>query len=409
MERDGIEHVGHDPELLRTIPAATATMPPMIKRWRTRPMLGWAVLVAAEGLGILLLLPFGRVYQPSLALHQLHLVVLAVIGAAGWIAVLWRPSRLSRYLLLAPLPLFAGVVIAAIVSPFPSLSWPATWQTAAYAGIFWLLAVQASHPVGRRAIVAVIGIVVAVTLASYFLTVLIEWRTWFSLDLSISSLPLRPGNVGGLAFIPTYLADLVALGSPVVAATLWTRGARFPAIGFGLIAFVAIVLTGTRSVLLIITGLALAVVLIAIRDRAGRRAVTVVITTVMAVAAIGLVVIVASPRSFDEGRSSAYTSAITQFTGSPIVGTGPGTYGAERMDDPVPIIDWLAFPDAHNIPLNTLAESGLVGFVGLLATLALMALAVRGSWRRSPEGRIVIAGALFGLAAFAAHGLVDVV
>ena len=118
------------------------------------------------------------------------------------------------------------------------------------------------------------------------------------LGFPVSSLPLRPSNVGGLAQIPTYLADLVGVGTPVVAATLWLRGARIPAVLFGLVAFGAIVLTGTRSVLLIIAGLALAAFLIAIRDRAGRRAVSVVITAVLAVGAVGLVVALASSAQF---------------------------------------------------------------------------------------------------------------
>ena len=367
------------------------------------------MVVGAESLLILLLLPYGRVYQGVLWLHELHLLVLAAAGAAGWIAVMWRPSSLPRFLLLAPLPLFAAVVVTAFVSPYPSLSWPAAWQTAAYAGIFWLLALQASHPAGRRYLVTVIGIVVTLALASYFAAVLVEWRRLLHLGFAVTSLPLRPSNVGGLGQGPTVLADVVAVGTPVVVATLWRRGARIPAVLFALIAFGAIVLTGTRSVLLITGGLALAAVLIAIRDRAGRRAASVVITAVLAIGAVGLVVALTSSRSFDEGRSSAYASALTRFTESPILGSGPGTYGVERMHDPVAIIGWLAFPDAHNILLNNLAESGIIGFLGLSATIAFVGLAVRGSWRRSPGERIVVAGALFGLAIFAMHGMVDVV
>jgi O-antigen ligase len=381
----------------------------MIERWRVSPRLGWAVVVGAESLLILLLLPFGRVYQGLLWLHEVHLLVLAVVGAAGWVAVIWRPSRLSPFLLLAPLPLFAAVVVTAFVSPYPSLSWPAAWQTAAYAGIFWLLALQASHPAGRRSLVAVIGLVVAVVAASYFAAVLVEWRRLLRLGFPVSSLPLRPSDVGGLAQIPTLLADVVAVGTPVFVATLWRRGARLPAVLFGLVAFGAVVLTGTRSVLLIIAGLALAVVLIAIRDRARRRAVSLVVTAVMALGAVGLVVVLTSARSLDEGRSSAYASALARFVESPILGSGPGTYGVERMHDPVSVLGWLVFPDAHNIVLNNLAESGIVGLVGLVATVALVALAIRGSWRRSPGERLVIAGALFGLAVFAGHGMVDVV
>ena len=81
----------------------------------------------------------------------------------------------------------------------------------------------------------------------------------------------------------------------------------------------------------------------------------------------------------------------------------------KRMGDPVDVIGHLPFPDAHNIVLNNLAESGIVGLVGLLATIVLLGLAIRASWRRSPAERLVIGGALVGLAIFAGHGMVDVI
>ena len=256
-------------------------MPRMIERWRVSPRLGWAVVVGAELLLILLLLPYGRVYQGEVWLREVQALVLAVVGAAGWIAVMWRPSRLSPLLLLAPLPLFAAVVVTAFASPYPSLSWPAAWLTAAYAGVFWLLAIQASHPAGRRYLVAVVGIVVTVVLASYFAAVLVEWRRLLLLGFPVSSLPLRPANVGGLTLNGT--SYVVGVGAPVVVATLWVRGMRIPAALLGIVAFGAIVISGKRSVLLIIAGLTLATLLFAIRDRVGRRAVSVVITAVLAV------------------------------------------------------------------------------------------------------------------------------
>ncbi len=121
------------------------------------------------------------------------------------------------------------------------------------------------------------------------------------------------------------------------------------------------------------------------------------------------VVILGSGRSFDEGRSSAYASAISRFTESPILGTGPGTYGVLRMADAVDAPGNLVFPDAHNIPLNTAAESGIVGLAALILTGVLLALGVRQAWRSGSADRLVIAGALFGLAIFIGHGMVDVV
>ena len=381
----------------------------MTELWRERLASRWTLVVGVEALLIVQLLRFGLVFTGTPGLHQFQIIALGLGGALGWIAVVWRPTALPPTLVLAPLPLLTAMVVSAVISPYPSLSWPATWYTAAYAGVFWILALQAAHPAGRRSLVAVIAIVGTVALASYLVAVAIQWRLWLRLGFPLTSLPLRPSNVGGLAMIPTWLADLVALGTPVVVATLWSRGARVLAGVFAVVALGTIVLTGTRSVLLVIAVLSVAVVLIVVRGRAGRGIATAVITVVLAVGILGTVVTLGTSRSFDEGRSSAYASAVARLKESPLVGTGPGTYGVERMRDPVDVIGHLAFPDAHNIVLTTLAESGIVGLLGLLATVALIGLAIRRSWRASPDDRLISAGALFGATVFAMHGMVDVV
>lgn len=373
------------------------------------PASRWTLVVGVEAFLISMLLPFGLVFTGTPLLHQFQMLVLGLAGGFGWFAVVWRPARLPLPLVLAPLPLLAAMVVTSSTSPYPSLSWPATWQTAAYAGVFWLLAVQASHPMGRRNLLAVIGIVVVLAIASFLVAVLFQWRDWLGLGFPMTSLPLRPANVGGLAVIPTWLADLVALGTPVVVASLWGRGARVPASLFALVALGTIALTGTRSVLLLIAAVSGASVLIVARRRAGRGIVTVVITGALAIGILGIIVALGASRTFDEGRSSAYASAVARITESPLLGAGPATYGVERMRDPVDVIGHLAFPDAHNFVLNTIAESGIVGLLGSLATVALIGLAIRRSWRGSPDDRLIIAGALFGLAVFAAHGMVDVI
>lgn len=376
---------------------------------RLNPGLRSFLLIGIELLLIVPLLPFGWVFTGDPTLHHAQILALGLGGVLGWVALVRRPTALPLPLVLAPLPLLMVMIFTAFLSPYPSLSWPATWQTAAYAGVFWLLARQASHPTGRRDLLVVIGIVVTGAIASYLLAVAIEWREWLRLGFSVTSLPLRPANVGGLAGIPTFLADLVALGTPLVVAALWHRGARIPAGILALVALGAIVLTGTRSVLLLVAAVSVMGVLMVVRGRAGRGIVTAVISVVLAGGILGMVVTLGTSRSFDEGRSSAYASAVLRITESPLVGTGPGTYGVERMGDPVDVMGHLAFPDAHNIVLNTLAESGIVGLLGLLATVALLALAIRRSWSVSPDDRLTIAGALFGVAVFAAHGMVDVI
>lgn len=378
-------------------------------RSRIGARLGWPLAVAGEALLIVLLLPFGFVFTGTLAFHQAQLVVIGLAGAAGWLAILWRPTRLASVLVLAPIPLLAAMVASALTSPYPSLSWPATWQTTAYAGLFFLLALQASHPVGRRNLLAVIGIVVILALTSFLVPVVAAWLDWLRMGFPLSSLPLRPSNTGGLALIPTWLGDLVVLGAPVLAAYAWVRGARVPAAVLVAITLGALVVTGTRSILLFVAAIAAGTVVLSLRGRARSRLATGLAAAVLGVGVVLMVVVFGSARSLDEGRLSAYASALARFRESPFVGTGPGTYGVERMRDPVDVLGHVAFPDAHNIILTTLAETGIVGLAGLLATVGLLVLAVRPSLLERDARRLVITGALFGVLVFAAHGMVDVV
>ena len=108
-------------------------------------------MVVAEALLIVLLLPFGLLFTGTLLFHRLHLIAIGVVGTIGWVSAIRRPAALSWMVVAAPLPLFVAAVLTALASPYPSLSWTAVWQIAAYAGIFWLLAIQASDQSAARA------------------------------------------------------------------------------------------------------------------------------------------------------------------------------------------------------------------------------------------------------------------
>lgn len=369
----------------------------------------WSLLVAGEAALVLFLLTWGNTFTGSIPLHRMQLIILAVLGGIGWLAILTRPSRLPTLLIVAPLPLLAALTFTSVWSAYPSLSWFATWQCAAYIGIAWLLAMQASHPTGRRNLVAAIGIVATIVTAAYLLEVAFAWAEWFGLGFPVTSLPLRPLGDGGLIQIPTWLGDVIALSAPVAVVSMWTGNARVAGATLAVAASLAIVLSGTRSVLLLIIVLAVFTAALLIRRRASRRVAVVATIGAAAVAVLGLGVILLAGRSFDEGRSSAYASAIERFGMSPLAGTGPGTYGVLRMSDAVDGLSRLAFPDAHNVILTTAAESGIVGLAGLALAMAGYAVAIR---RRSVDrggDRPVVGAALFGIAVVAGHAMVEVV
>ena len=385
------------------------TMLPSDLRARVSAKYRWSLLVAGEAAVTLFLLTWGNSFTGSVELHRIQLGVLAFLGAIGWLAILRRPSRLPIVLIVAPLPLLGSLALTAATSAYPGLGWYATWQCAAYAGIAWLLAVQAGHPIGRRNLIASMGIVVAVVIGLYLAEVASTWIEWVGMGFPVTSVPLRPLRDGGVVQLPTWVGDVIVLCTPVVAVRLWIANARTPAVVLAIASMSAMVISGTRSVLLLVVVLSVVVAAVYARLRGTRRAGILASTLAVVVIVIGLGAVVLAGRSFDEGRSSSYASAIEQFASSPVTGTGPGTYAVHRMSDTVDVLAALPFPDANNVVLTAAGESGLIGILGLALALIGYGIAAVRSWRRAPGGHAVVGAALFGLAIFAGHAMVDAV
>jgi O-antigen ligase len=363
----------------------------------------------AEALLALDLLIFGNTFDSSYPFHQIQVASLTVLGGIGWLAVIRRPTAIPPIPLLAPLPILGGQAITSILSPYPSLSWFATWQCASYVGIIWLLTLQAMRPVGRRNLVAAAGMVAVVLIAAYLLEVVTDWRAWLNLGFPLKSLPLRPMGSGGLLEIPTWLADVIAISIPAASVSIWLAGRRAIASLLVVVALTALVITGVRSVLLFALAAIAVVGFVWIRPKLGQR--TALATTVLGgigiAAGVGFTML--SSRSFDEGRLSVYASASTRFLESPIFGSGPDTFGVRRMSDTIDAVGHLAFPDAHNLLLTTAAESGLIGLIALAASIACYLVAIRRAWLTDPAARPVQLALLVGIGIIAGHVLVDVV
>ena len=102
-------------------------------------------------------------------------------------------------------------------------------------------------------------------------------------------------------------------------------------------------------------------------------------------------------------RVPAYTVAWTLFTRHPILGTGPGTYGwwylPEKMrlnlTHPDYEVSTENYGEAHNDHLQTLAVSGIPGYVVFAAALvSLAALSFRPAGQDDPRSRFAHALAL---------------
>ena len=370
--------------------------------------------LAAVSIVLLGLILFATPYPEGLPIRWGPLLALSVTGVVGWIAAVARPSGSLTPPAAAAALLVGAAAVSAIASPYPSLAVSAVWHMATLAGTGLLIWRLASRPDVRRDLIALLAIFLVVLIGAYLVQVVGFWRDWLALGMPLDELPLRPGAAGGLVGIPTWLGDYIVAATPVVAVSLGRQGggARIAAVGLSLVALTAVLITGTRSLWLLVA--MEAVVLVAMRLRTTRVSRRVVIAGAI-LAAGGL--LVASRldllgrilRDADEGRSSAFASAIRIASQYPLLGGGPGAYGVHRLDEQVPVFAHYAFPDAHNLVLSALAETGLVGLGALVGAAILVVIQVRRVYRAAGPDRPVIVAAVAGLIVLLGHALVDVV
>lgn len=104
-----------------------------------------------------------------------------------------------------------------------------------------------------------------------------------------------------------------------------------------------------------------------------------------------------------QGRLNFWRSGIAIFLDHPLIGTGPGTFGAVHAAYQRDVRFYAK--DAHNLYIQTAAEMGLVGIAALVTLLSAVAvLWVRSLRQARGRGEYpVIAGIGLGLAAFLLH------
>lgn len=108
-----------------------------------------------------------------------------------------------------------------------------------------------------------------------------------------------------------------------------------------------------------------------------------------------------------QGRLNFWRAAIEIFWDHPVLGTGPGTFGAIHPRYQRDVRFYAR--DAHNIYVQTLAEMGIPGVLAL----GLLILAIAGLWARSlretigGESHSLVLGAGLGVLAFFIHSAMD--
>jgi len=377
----------------------------------------FARLVVASLL-LLIVVAVGSPFPGVTELRWLQLELLTIAGVVGWLIVLLRPGSVDSRASVGLAVALLGSAIAAPASEFPALTATAVWEAGTRAGTGLLLWRWAAVRRGRTetlAIVTMFGIGLA---TAYILQVAGFWAEWLFLGGSPNALSLRPGLGGGLVPLANWLGDYVVLLGPLTAVTIARSagGGRRGRLAGGAAAAVlalALVLTATRSLWLIaavvIGALALPSVGRLFRGVDRRRLVAGAGVVALAGLLLALRLGPQLARDLDEGRTSGYRTAITAAVGHPLLGSGPGTYGAIRLGEDVESSGWYVYPNAHNLVLNTAAESGLVGVAAVLAGAALVAVALRRRWSEPGADRPVVVAAVAGLTMVLLHAMVDVV
>lgn len=365
---------------------------------------------------------------PGIYLPRVRTVSTAFIGVVllAWLIVAWHRPSLRPTTVIWPAFATALAVFAAVLalSRAPRLGLDylayAVLLTALYMLLVRLWADRFFEP---RLAALTVGLTVMLCV-TYIAVVVSHWVSFWSLVGAIVTPPLRPWFEGLTFGNPSAVMTIaVLLLAPAVAHVGFGSAGRRIAVG-GLIGLVLVVtlLSGSRAGWL---GLTIGTAITAtgwlllgenravIRRLAGQRRVRVVLGVVAIVGVLfalvlGPGVLLRVGAGGEAGRATFFAAAIRMFESSPVIGVGPGAWTANRiLHTQAGEIDYY-IPHAHSLYLQTAAESGLLGIgAGLLAVGCVLWLIAGATRDQDPTRRRFGWAALFSLAYFGAHQLLD--
>jgi O-antigen ligase len=380
---------------------------------RPRETLAWIVvallfidLTFFSGASNFLAAPQSRILNQALILGAVLVFLLVAL----------RRGLDLRSLLLLPGAAWVGALaLAALTSQRPAASIEALAllliAAPAYLVVRAVLADQRLRP--RLDWLVVVSTTVFVV--AYLLQALTQWLSWWSIA-GPSIPPLRPGDVGLTVGTVNAVALYLELLAPIAVWLLWARwrSKAFTA-SLSILAVLALIVTGSRGAWLgALAGGAVAAVLawraigMPMPGRPSRpRALAVVAAAVVVL--LMLPGLVGRMLSGDAGRIELWSAAWSMFSGSPLVGVGPGAWPGMRASTPISDDNLAVLATSHNSILQILAETGLVG---LLAAAWLGLAIVRVAWRAitnpdDPGGRRMAIAASASLVAAGVHSVVD--
>ncbi len=349
-------------------------------------------------------------------------VVLALYLVAAWRSPSWFPA--SR--LWPALAIGVGVLaIDTVFSRNPRISLDFLAYGVLLAALYLLLRSILVHPELRVRLGAAMVILAFVLDVAYLAVVVSDWREYWQVLGRFSIPPLRPFFEGLTYGNPGLVAAMAVLVSVSASAQLGgaTRRSQAAIAVLWALTTTVVIVSGTRGawLALALTGVVALAMWIA-GGRARTRLGALVGTTPGRVALAGIAIvgvagiIVFGPTVADRvlfgndgGRISYWTAALRMFSDAPITGVGPGMWAPQRiLHTAEGEIDFY-IPHAHNVYLQTAADSGLVGIVAGVVVFLLVARLVWASLRSGDPAvrRWAVAGVLAAVY-FGAHQLFDV-
>jgi O-antigen ligase len=360
-------------------------------------------------------------------------VSLAAVVLLTWsLVALRRPSWRPRSVLLpAMLACLGSMAVSTAFSRVPRVSLEYLGYAVLLAALYLLLVRLMASPDFRTLLVGLAAVMFVVTSAVFIVLVADLWVSWWQAVGRLAIPPLRPNFISLTWNNPSAILIMVALLAIPTAAPFssTTRRGITVFIAIGLTVAVVALLTGSRAgwLALAVAGLVGVISLFASRDRrtalrltlfggvGGRVPIGLRVAAVVAVTAIAIGTVEFLPAILQRAgaggenlRLGFYAAALRIFATSPIVGTGPGTWVILRPAFTQTDEADYYIPHAHDVPVQTLAELGLVG---ALAGVVLVASLLWLVWSaaRSSDGHRARWGWLTGLGLlyFGVHNLLD--
>ncbi|MBA2381793.1 MAG: O-antigen ligase family protein [Chloroflexi bacterium] len=363
------------------------------------------------------------IYSVQLRTTSLYLIALSL---GTWLVLAtirpsWRPgSALAPGLVLC----LVALAVSTIFSRQPRLGYDYLAYSVLLVGMYLLLVRILGTTFLRDRFMVLVVVLASMIGVLYVLQVTGTWLEWWRLVGRVAAPPLRP-EFAGLTFgNPSAVMTVsILLSLPAIAQIGFGSRARVAAsVTILALALYCTLLSGSRAGWL---GLGLGLAITAacwLAYPANRRSIRAFVrsrallysiaggTVVAAVAAIAVIpgVLLRTGAGGEGLRLTFFRSAIRMFTESPIHGTGLGTWVAQRVaytDDPAG--DYY-IPYSHNVFLQTLAESGVIGAAAGLVLLVLTARLISRSIRDGDGVTVRMAwAALLAVAYFGGHQLLD--